>query len=739
MAEARTKRPQRDQSKPRWYWLFVLIFLGLVTVVFYARPPLLQSLRMLAFDTYQRLSPAHPIPEAPIRVVDIDEASLAHVGQWPWPRSTMAELITRLGDAGAAAIAFDILFPEPDRTSPEQMLSGLPQERQAVLRRLISDWEPHDRQFADAISRYRIVLAASFQNDAGAAAFPLKAGLVFAGDNPAPMLPAFGGVTTNLPMLTAAAQGVGFINWVPDNDQVVRRVPLFARYRDTMAPSLAMEAIRVGVGASTYIIRSSNAQGATAFGVKTGMNAVRVGPAAISTDPQGEIWVHFRPANVAEHIPAWRVLSGAAGAPDFSGRIVLVGSSAPGLLDLRATPLDAAIPGVDIHQQVLEQIVSGHFLTRPDYAPGVEWLVAVIAILLLAFAATRVPASVDAAIGLFMIVAICAAGVLLFIQAGYLFDPVFPSLCTFLFSASSATYLYRRTEHQRAEIRRAFSQYVSPAIVHQLAAHPERLKLGGEVRDLTVLVCDIRNFTAISEKLNAEELTAFINSFLTPLTDIIIEHGGTIDKYMGDAIMAFWNAPIDDAAHARNACTAALQIVERLRTMNDGWRAEAAAAGRTFTDVAIGIGLNSGECCVGNLGSDRRFDYSAIGDTVNVSSRLESLTKTLKVTLLVGEETASEAPDLPFVELDLVRLKGRTTPSHVFTLLPGEAFDAEAHLALLADYRDARWSDAEGALARARQNAPALAQFYAVYEQRIAQLKATNPADWDGVYELDEK
>ena len=212
MAEARTKRQQRDQSKPRWYWLFVVVFLALVTVVFYARPPLLQSLRMLAFDTYQRLSPAHPLPEAPIRVVDIDEASLAHVGQWPWPRSTMAELITRLGDAGAAAIAFDILFAEPDRTSPEQMLSGLPLERQAVLRRVISDWEPHDRLFADAISRYRIVLAASFQNDAGAQAFPLKAGLVFAGDNPAPLLPSFGGVSTNLPMLTAAAQGVGFIN-----------------------------------------------------------------------------------------------------------------------------------------------------------------------------------------------------------------------------------------------------------------------------------------------------------------------------------------------------------------------------------------------------------------------------------------------------------------------------------------------------------------------------------------------
>ncbi|MFZ2030072.1 MAG: adenylate/guanylate cyclase domain-containing protein [Vitreimonas sp.] len=737
-------KKQRDQAKPRWYWLFVLVFLALVTVVFYARPGLLQSLRFLAFDTYQRLAPAQPPQQAPVRVVDIDEASLAHLGQWPWSRATMADLTTRLGEAGAAAIAFDILFSEPDRTSPEQMLGALPPQRQSVLRRVIADWAPHDRVFAEALSHYRTVLAASFQNDRGPEAFPLKAGLVFAGDNPAQLLPSFAGVSTNLPILSDAAQGVGFINWVPDRDQVVRRVPLFARQGETVAPSLALEALRVAVGASTYMIRSSNAHGTTAYGQHTGINAVRIGPAIIPTDAQGEIWLHFRPGNLAEHISAWRVINGEVGAPDLGGRIILIGSSAPGLMDLRATPLDASIPGVDVHQQVLEQIVSGHFLTRPDYAPGAEWLVAVLSILLLAFAATRVPASVGALLGLAVIVAICGGGVLLFNRAGYLFDPVFPSLCAFLFAASSATYLYRQTEHQRAEIRRAFGQYVSPAIVRELAAHPERLKLGGEVRDLTLLMCDIRNFTSISEKLNAEELTAFINSFLSPLTDIIIENGGTIDKYMGDAIMAFWNAPIDDPDHAKRGCMAALQIIERLRSMNDGWRAEAAAAGRPFNDVAIGVGLNSGECCVGNLGSDRRFDYSAIGDTVNISSRLESLTKTLKLTMLVGEETAALAPDLPFYEVDLVRLKGRSTPSHVFTLMPDlAASDAwapltERHAAFLAAYRGARWSEAETLLAAIDPPA-ALKGLYEVYGHRIARLQIAPMEQWDGVYELEEK
>jgi adenylate cyclase len=724
----------------RWYAAFVGAFLLLATALFYARPPLLQSLRALAFDAYQHLAPAPVTPDSPIRVVQIDEASLARLGQWPWPRTTMAELTQKLGDAGAAAIAFDILFSEPDRTSPEQMLASMPAQRQAALRRVLGDAPTHDGVFSEALAHYPTVLAASFQNETAQQVFPAKAGLVVAGDNPGPFLPHFSGVSTSLPALANAAQGVGFINWLPDSDQVVRRVPLFARQGDTVAPSLALEALRVAVGASTYVLRSANASGATAFGRNTGMNGVRVGPAAIPTDPQGQIWIHFRRNNPADDIPAWRVLSGAVNPDEIRGRIVLIGASAPGLMDLRATPLDAAIPGVEIHRQVLEQIISGRFLTRPDYAPGAEWLVAVLAIILLALAAPRVSASTNALLGLAVVAAICVTGVLLFTNAGYLFDPVFPSACAFVFSAGSATYLYRRTEQQRAEIRRAFSQYVSPAVVHQLAAHPERLKLGGEVRDLTVLMCDIRNFTTIAERLNAEELTAFINSFLTPLTDIIIEHGGTVDKYMGDAIMAFWNAPLDDAAHARNGCAAALSIIERIRVLNDGWRAEAAAAGRSFSDVAIGIGLNSGECCVGNLGSDRRFDYSAIGDTVNVSSRLESLTKTLGLTLLVGEETAAQATSLPFIEVDLVRVKGRTTPLRVYTLLPEEVVDAAAHDALLAAYRAARWSEAEALLASARRQAPAsLAPLYSVYEQRIVRLKALNPPAWDGVYELQEK
>jgi adenylate cyclase len=737
-------------NKPRGgggqYWLFVAVFALIAGAIFYSNPPLLRALRLLAFDAYQKLSPARALPNAPIRVVTIDEGSLARLGQWPWPRSTMAALNTKLAQAGASAIAYDALFPETDRTSPEEMLSALSPDRQAALRHVIADWQTHDAAFAYSLAHSPSVLAASFENENAHQGFPSKAGFAFAGDNPSPFLPAFRGVATDLPILSDAAQGLGFVNWLPDSDQIVRRVPLFIRQGDTVAPSLALEALRVALGASTYLVRSSNAQGAQAFGAHTGMSEVRIGPATIPTDADGQIWIHFRHATPQEDIPAWRVIAGDFAPDTFRGTIVLIGASAAGLLDLRATPLDAAIPGVDVHQQVLEQILGGHYLKRPDFAPALELLAALLSILLLAIAAPRVSAAINAGIGLAMVGAICVGGVLLFNGAGYLFDPVFPSASAFIFSASSATYLYRRTEHQRAEIRRAFSQYVSPAIVHQLAAHPERLKLGGEVRELTLLVCDIRSFTTISEGLSAEQLTHFINSFLSPLTDIIIENQGTIDKYMGDAIMAFWNAPADDPMHAAHACNASIEIMRRLRTLNDNWRAEAQAAGRPFKDVAIGIGLNSGECCVGNLGSERRFDYSAIGDTVNITARLESLTKAHKLTLLVGEETASQAPDLPFLEVDLVRLKGRTAPSHVFTLLaepmpaPAWTVFTAAHAKFLDLYRAAHWDEADAALAAAGVDAPPLfATLYANYAHRIARLRTEAPAQWDGVYELEEK
>ena len=733
-------RRRQGGRAPRLYWLFVVGFLALASAAFFAQPALLQSLRAFAFDAYQRLSPAPQLADSPVRIVAIDEQSLRELGQWPWPRSVMSQLTAELGEAGAAAIVFDIMFAEADRTSPEQMLTWLPPDRSQTLQPVIAGWPTHDGAFAETLGRYPTVLAATLINDTTDQTFPVKAGFALAGDDPAPFLPAYDGFSGSLPALTETARGVGFINWVPDRDQVIRRVPLLARQGETIAPSLALEALRVAQGASTYVVRSSNASGATAFGQHTGVSDVRVGDFSVPTDAYSNIWIHFRASAPDRYLSAASVINRQINPDEVRGRIVLIGATAAGLLDLRATPLDASIPGVEVHQQLLEQMLTGPFLVRPDFAPGLELLVAVLAVLLIALVAPRTSATVSAVLGLAIVIAVCAAGVALFKYAGYLFDPVFPAASAFVFAAGSATYLYRRAELQRAEIRRAFSQYVAPSVVKELAANPDRLKLGGEVRDLTVLVCDVRNFSTIAEGMSAEQLTAFINSFLTPLTDLIIERGGTIDKYMGDSIMAFWNAPLDDPDHARRACEVSLLMSDKMRDLNVTWRAQAAAAGRPFTDVSIGVGVNSGECCVGNLGSDRHFDYSAIGDTVNVTSRLEGLTKVYGLNLLAGEDTVKRAPTLPFVEVDLVRVKGRKTPSRIFTLLPAGAAPLPEHERFLAAYRAAQWDEARALLGPLRASSPApLQRCYSAFEARLGRLAGVNVDTWDGVYEFDEK
>ncbi len=717
-----------------------MLFAFVAAAIFYARPSVLTSLRNLAFDTYQRAAPAAPMPDSPIRVVHIDESSLARLGQWPWSRATMAELTQRLGEAGAAAVVFDILFAEADRTSPEQLLATVPAGRRAALSRALGGVESHDALFAAALEQNNTVLAASLHEQENGGTFPMRAGFATAGDDPGPYLLGLPGVSTSLPALSDAADGVGFINWLPDGDQVVRRVPLLLRHNEEIAPSLSLEAMRVAFGASTYVVRSSNASGSSAFGAHTGINTIRVGPLDIPTDADGQVWLRFRAYDETAATPAWQVLSGEFAPRQFEGTIVLIGASAPGLLDLRATPLDASLPGVEIHRQLLEQVLSGNFLSRPDYAPGIELLLALFAVAVLALAAPRFGPSINAAIGLAIVAAIWVLGFVLFVQANYLLDPIFPTLAAITFAAGATTYFYQRTEHQRANIRRAFGQYVAPSVVRQLTAHPERLKLGGEVRELSILVCDIRAFSKIAEGLSAEELTAFINNFLTPVSDIVIENGGTIDKYMGDAILAFWNAPLDQPDHAQRACRAALEIMACVQGLNAAWRREAEAAGRTFEDVRIGIGVNTGECCVGNLGSERRFDYSAIGDNVNIASRLESLTKTYGLTLLVSEQTRDAAPDAPLIEADLVRLHGRSGATRVFTTSPERAPAGAEHGEFLDAFRAGRFEEARTRLQKLQSaSSPAFAALYANYAQRLERADLQAPAGWDGVYDPERK
>jgi adenylate cyclase len=720
----------------------------LLAAAFFLRhldPFFVSALRLIAFDYYQRLVPAQYQPDLPVRVVDIDEESLAKVGRWPWPRTRVAELLQALTKDGAAAVAFDVLFAEPDDTSLEEVAKQLSPDDAEKLSAIAGGRPTNDQVFAAALKQSPSVLSVALGGGTSKT-LPSKAGFANAGDDPRPFLTGFEVTSRNLPQFEEVAKGIGAYNWLADRDQIVRRVPLLYRLGSAIVPSLAAEAVRVAQGASTYVIKSANASGETAFGQSTGVNHIRIGNIEIPTDGAGEVYLRFRHFNKATYLPAWKVLAGEISPTEIEGRIILVGTSASGLLDLRATPLDAGIPGVDIHAQLIEHLLTGEFLTRPDYALAVEELVTLVLGILLAGLLPAVSARYAAAIGVFAIMLVLGGGWAAYRYADLLFDPTYPVLVLGILAAVVTFYTYHTVEAQRGEIRNAFSRYLAPTVVQEIVANPDKLKLGGELRELTLMFCDVRNFTSISERLTATELTHFINELLTPLSEIILQRRGTIDKYMGDAIMAFWNAPVDDPQHRSNACAAAISMAKQIHELNRVWQARALADNKPFQPVRIGIGLNTGMCCVGNLGSMMRFDYSAIGDDVNVTSRFEGLTKIYGLSVAVGERAL--APEFPALELDLVQVKGRKRPEKIYTFLEvlggnkGQLHDlALRHAKFLAAYRRQCWDEAEELIAECRKIGIAeLDASYTLFTSRIDILRnSALAADWDGSFEMTEK
>ncbi len=729
------------------YWLPAVLLLATALAHLVIPDEFEQLSALVAFDVHQRMAPRESPADAPVLIVDIDELSLKKLGQWPWPRTIMAQLVGKLRQSGAAVIGFDVLFSEPDRTSP-QMLMSLLTERGAGeedAKRLLASMQDPDGQFAKAIAGAPVVVGFDLTATGGKGNPVVKAGFSWvgaSGANPLRFVRSFPDAVSALPQLQKAAAGNGFVNQISDWDNVVRRVPLLLRLGDKAVPSLAAETLRVGLGASSYIGRYSGAQVAKSFGENTGLNAIKIGPLAVPTDAKGQVVVHYarpRPRDEdARYISASKIIAGDFDPARIADRIVLVGSSAAGLNDLKATPITPDMPGVEIHAQLIEQILQQDFLFRPDWGPGAEILFAVVFGIIVIIAIPLVGALPSA--GVAGVAMISAAAVSWFaLRYGQLvIDPVYP------IGVLASVYLcgtllnYRLTETRQREIREAFSRYMSPHYVAELARNPEKLKLGGEVKLITVMFCDIRGFTTMSEGLSAAELGQLINEFLTPMTDIIMAHKGTIDKYIGDCIMAFWNAPLDDPDHAKNAVAAAQEMRLKLVELNEAWTAE------SRPELHIGIGVNTGECSVGNFGSHQRFNYSLLGDPVNLSSRLEGLTKQYGVDLIIGEDTAAGVDDPGLIELDLVAVKGKMRAVRIFTLPPHPVESQQylaRHAALLAAYRRRDWDAALGmledpVLAAERDMAP----LYGLFRERIEQLKVEPlPSDWDGVFVAHEK
>jgi adenylate cyclase len=735
-------------------WLKLVLpgsLLILAVVLRFHDPVLLQEFRYRIFDNYQRLSP-RIYTDLPVLVVDIDDQTLESHGQWPWSRTVVAELVARLINAGAAVIALDIVFAEPDRTSPENLLAGFgdtPAGR--LFRDAISagDLEKHDTILADILAQGPTVGGfIPVGRDSGVLPI-VKAGLAHSGDDPAQFLRAYPGAIANLPEIDEALAGGGSLSPVFDSDGVIRRVPLFVRVGDQIYPSLAVDALRVAQGASSLIIKSSGASGETAFGEQTGVNQVKIGQFVVPTDAQAAMWLRDTGAVDSRALPAWKVMDGSAAPERLEGAIVFVGTSAAGLKDQHSTPLDQATTGVTLQAQMIEQILLGDYLERPDWADGVEMLFLVFmgGIMLTVFWVPKLGTTGASVISGFMVVGAIGFSWYAYTDLKLLFDPVYPSIVGTLVYSGTSFLRFLDTERERRRVRSAFSQYMSPTLVKRLAEQPGELTLGGEMRDLTLLFCDIRGFTSISERLDAEELTELINRFLTPMTQVIMESEGTIDKYMGDCIMAFWNAPLNVPEHRRLGVMSALEMRKRLILLNSELALESAAKNEPPIELGIGIGLNSGICCVGNVGSAQRFDYSALGDTVNLAARLEGQCKTYGVEVILSAGTMEGLEDMATLELDLIQVKGKTEPIRIFTVLGDAelANDAEFkaievhHRAMLEHFRAQEWSRARDDIRQARALSEdaklPLAGTYDLFAERIDAYETVSPgADWDGVY-----
>jgi adenylate cyclase len=731
-------------------YLLVVVFAYVLTVALGVLiGPLRDNLDNLVFDQYQRWKPRPYNFDQPVRIVDIDDESIHLLGRWPWSRRTMGQLIDALTKAGVAGIGFDFLFSEQDLSSGDaKACSEGAQGPDAASR--CAERGNGDLSLAHALADRPVVLGIFLTptHNGSQASLTPKAGFSFVGDMPTSLLTTFSGVLPPIPELAQAAAGLGFVNWLPDADRVVRRVPLLLNIHDQIQPSLAMETLRVAQGAPGYVVKSTNDFGST-VGKSTVVDSIKVGDIVVPVQADGQLRVWFAKSDPRRSIPAWKVLQPDADLSDLAGKLVLIGPSASLLGDIVATPINPSTPGVEAHANLIEQILSGVTLARPDWGPGAELVSGALLSLLLASLAPFLPIYLTAIIGLLGAGALAWLGWTSFANHGVLFNPIAPALSAGFVFLAGVGQLYSQKRQQVNEVRSAFGRFVSPAVVARLAEHPENLQLGGQQRDLTLMFCDIRSFTTLSEGFTAVELSTFLNEYLSPLTDIILKETGTVDKYMGDAIMAFWNAPLDDPEHGLHAVRAGLEMRETLVRLNEQWQENAKAAGRSFPPVKFGIGLNTGECSVGNMGSKLRFDYSALGDEVNIASRLEGSSKQFGVDIVASASTRDMAPLFAWVEIDQVKLKNKTRLVAVYALAGGEDYAGSEdfkrlsvlHEEMLTAYRARKFAEARTLAIAGEKLAPEEVRgLYRYYQKRLRDLDDLDlDHAWTPMITLEEK
>lgn len=631
-------------------------------------PIVLSHLRVAQFDQFQRWQPSQPAPHV-VKVVDVDEASLAAYGQWPWPRTRLMLLVQRLQEAGALAIAFDVLLAEPDRTAPQAMAKLW---QSAPANAVLQTLPDPDEALAQVLTGAGVVLGSSLSNHkspdpasvAQQPAFPFR--VVSTGPQPIDAHE-FATAVWPLPILSAQADGLGAMNFPADADGVLRRVPLMFRLNGQWVPSLSAETLRVAQGTRNYVVRSNAA----------GVQEIRIGALTVPTTPEGEIWLDFGQQRPDLLLPAAQVLSGQLTKDELKGQMVVIGSTAAGLMDLRSSPLGQLMPGVQAHAMALSQMVSGQHLLRPVWARGAEGLVLLLGMLLIAVVALRVPVRWSALLAALLVVALLVGAWFAFLLERLLLDAINPALAVLLTFGLASGIRHRVTERQQRWLRRAFSRYVSPNRVAHLMAHPEQLVLSGKRQQCSFVFTDLAGFTSMIEASDPAQIVGVINSYLDAMLSIVFRHEGTLDRFMGDALVVMFSAPVPQADYRQRALDCALDM----HAFASRFSREQQAQGLPWGSTRIGV--HCGEVIVGNFGGKNFFDYRALGDPINTAARLESVNKHLGTRVCVSQAILDGCPEASVRPVGRLQLKGKSAALQAFE--PVATMDATA-CASLADY-----------------------------------------------------
>lgn len=713
--------------------------------------PLIGNLDAIIYDTKVRLTMPQKLDDRVV-VVDIDEKSLAEVGRWPWGRDKLATMLDRLFDQyGISVLGFDVVFAEPDNSSGLQSLLTLGEKElkgNSVFQTTLSQLKPkldYDARFAESLIDRRVVLGFYFSSAGDASE---------SGDLPAPVLPSgtfqgrniaftsWSGYGANLPIFQKSAAGGGHFNPLVDFDGTSRRVPLVAEYKGTYYEALSLAMVRQLLGGPKVVLGYPTGANAKSYGAMEWIDLPAAkGTLRIPVDENAAALVPYRGYRGSyDYISAADVISGKVSKERLAGKIVLVGTTAPGLMDLRVTPVGIAYPGVEIHANLIAGMLDGSIKHKPSYVLGADVVIVIITgalLVLLLPLVSPLRATIFSGAALVLLLSMNLG----FWIVGNMVLPLANSLVVVLMlyglNMSWGYFIESRSKRQFTEL---FGQYVPPELVEEMARNPESYTMEGRKAELTVLFSDVRGFTTISEGLEPDQLATLMNEYLGSMTEVIRRHRGTLDKYIGDAIMAFWGAPVEDAAHARHAVETAMEMQKALKVLNVELMA------RGWPELKIGVGVNTGPMTVGDMGSPVRKAYTVMGDAVNLGSRLEGITKQYGVGILVGEVARDLLKkEVVFREIDRVRVKGKDEPVGIYEPVGLEGSVDKAELEevklwnqALKAYRAQEWDQAEVALLNlSRKDDRPL---YGIYSERISHYRQSPPgSNWDGVTTFETK